>query len=138
MTFLGRRRRDAMMHRDKHLLRRSNETAPRKEVSIPTPGRTSGKKGGRQCFHGGLQSREETPKEGICGRSCRTATISAPGAGLASAFFVRYAAYRGLALPSSAAPEPDSGTVSGINFIKSATYAVKAELSGGRAAQEWG
>ena len=29
------------------------------------------------CCHGGLKSREETPKEGICGRSCRTATISA-------------------------------------------------------------
>ena len=28
------------------------------------------------CCHGGLESREETPKEGICGRSCRTATIS--------------------------------------------------------------
>jgi hypothetical protein len=28
------------------------------------------------CRHGGLESREETPKEGICGRSCRTATIS--------------------------------------------------------------
>ena len=28
------------------------------------------------CRHGGLKFREETPKEGICGRSCRTATIS--------------------------------------------------------------
>jgi hypothetical protein len=38
------------------------------------------------CRHGGLESREETPKEGICGRSCRTATISVLIAALASVF----------------------------------------------------
>src|ERR1700722_15020741 len=37
--------------------------------------------------HGGLESREETPKEGICGRSCRTATISSLTAAVASVFF---------------------------------------------------
>jgi hypothetical protein len=41
------------------------------------------------CCHGGLESREETPKEGICGRSCRTATISALGWTVASLFFIR-------------------------------------------------
>jgi hypothetical protein len=56
---------------------------------VRDPGR--GKKGGRQCFHGGLQSREETPKEGMCGRSCRTATISVAEAALARVFFLRYA-----------------------------------------------
>jgi hypothetical protein len=40
------------------------------------------------CRHGGLESREETPKEGICGRSCRTATISPLTAAVASVFFV--------------------------------------------------
>ena len=40
------------------------------------------------CRHGGLESREETPKEGICGRSCRTATISVLLAALASVFFI--------------------------------------------------
>src|SRR5580692_11835025 len=39
------------------------------------------------CRHGGLESREETPKEGICGRSCRTATISSLTATVASVFF---------------------------------------------------
>jgi hypothetical protein len=43
------------------------------------------------CCHGGLESREETPKEGICGRSCRTATISALTADVASLFFVQWA-----------------------------------------------
>src|SRR5580698_7547291 len=41
------------------------------------------------CRHGGLESREETPKEGICGRSCRTATISSLVASVARAFFVK-------------------------------------------------
>ena len=41
------------------------------------------------CCHGGLQSREETPKEGICGTACRTATISALSLPLARAFSVR-------------------------------------------------
>ena len=40
------------------------------------------------CCHGGPESREETPKEGICGRSCRTATISPLTAAVASVFFV--------------------------------------------------
>ena len=39
------------------------------------------------CRHGGLESREETPKEGICGRSCRTATISSGASAVASVFF---------------------------------------------------
>src|ERR1700733_14028485 len=39
------------------------------------------------CRHGGLEFREETPKEGICGRSCRTATISPRSAAVASVFF---------------------------------------------------
>src|SRR5258708_571617 len=43
------------------------------------------------CCHGGLESREETPKEGICGRSCRTATISALSPAVASLFFVQRA-----------------------------------------------
>jgi hypothetical protein len=43
------------------------------------------------CCHGGLESREETPKEGICGRSCRTATISALTPTVASLFFIRRA-----------------------------------------------
>jgi hypothetical protein len=43
------------------------------------------------CCHGGLESREETPKEGICGRSCRTATISLLRPALASLFFVQRA-----------------------------------------------
>jgi hypothetical protein len=43
------------------------------------------------CRHGGLESREETPKEGICGRSCRTATISVLTAAVASLFFIRWA-----------------------------------------------
>ena len=38
------------------------------------------------CCHGGLQSREETPKEGICGRSCRTATISSLTAAACKSF----------------------------------------------------
>jgi hypothetical protein len=42
------------------------------------------------CCHGGLESREETPKEGICGRSCRTATISSLTAVLARLFFNRF------------------------------------------------
>ena len=41
--------------------------------------------------HGGLESREETPKEGICGRSCRTATISLLSPAVASLFFVQRA-----------------------------------------------
>jgi hypothetical protein len=41
------------------------------------------------CCHGGLESREETPKEGICGRSCRTATISSLTAAVARAFFIK-------------------------------------------------
>jgi hypothetical protein len=43
------------------------------------------------CCHGGLESREETPKEGICGRSCRTATISSLRLAVASLFFARRA-----------------------------------------------
>jgi hypothetical protein len=41
------------------------------------------------CRHGGLESREETPKEGICGRSCRTAAISSLTASVARAFFIK-------------------------------------------------
>src|ERR1700722_3998965 len=41
------------------------------------------------CRHGGLESREETPKEGICGRSCRTAAISSPTPKIARAFFIK-------------------------------------------------
>jgi hypothetical protein len=53
-------------------------------------------RGGRQkrrppCCHGGLESREETPKEGICGRSCRTATISVLTAAVARGFFIEWA-----------------------------------------------
>src|SRR6476646_9893233 len=44
------------------------------------------------CCHGGLESREETPKEGICDRSCRTATISSLTAAGASVFFVLWTA----------------------------------------------
>jgi hypothetical protein len=44
------------------------------------------------CRHGGLESREETPKEGICGRSCRTATISSLAAAVASVFFALWIA----------------------------------------------
>ena len=47
----------------------------------------TGKKRRPPCRHGGLESREETPKEGICGRSCRTATISSLTATVASVFF---------------------------------------------------
>jgi hypothetical protein len=47
----------------------------------------TGEKRRPPCRHGGLESREETPKEGICGRSCRTATISVFVAALASVFF---------------------------------------------------
>ena len=42
--------------------------------------------------HGGPEFREETPKEGICGRSCRTATISSLAAVVARLFFVGWAA----------------------------------------------
>jgi hypothetical protein len=31
------------------------------------------KKGGRLCLHGGLESREETPEEGVCGERRRIA-----------------------------------------------------------------
>src|SRR6478736_3853018 len=41
------------------------------------------------CRHGGLESREETPKEGICGRLCRTATISLYATSVARAFFIK-------------------------------------------------
>ena len=51
----------------------------------------TGEKRRPPCRHGGLESREETPKEGICGRSCRTATISALAAPVASLFFVPWA-----------------------------------------------
>jgi hypothetical protein len=47
----------------------------------------AGEKRRPPCRHGGLESREETPKEGICGRSCRTATISPLTAAVASVFF---------------------------------------------------
>src|ERR1700733_15610091 len=43
------------------------------------------------CCHGGPESREETPKEGICGRSCRTETISVLTAAVASLFFIQCA-----------------------------------------------
>jgi hypothetical protein len=47
----------------------------------------TGEKRRPPCRHGGLESREETPKEGICGRSCRTATISSRTSDVASVFF---------------------------------------------------
>jgi hypothetical protein len=50
-------------------------------------GKGTGEKRRPPCRHGGLESREETPKEGICGRSCRTATISPLTAAVASVFF---------------------------------------------------
>jgi hypothetical protein len=49
----------------------------------------TGEKRRPPCRHGGLESREETPKEGICGRSCRTATISVLTTAVASLFFAR-------------------------------------------------
>ena len=54
----------------------------RSDRPVAGRGRMSGltrrapKKGGRLRRHKRPESREETPKEGICGRSCRTATIS--------------------------------------------------------------
>ena len=87
----------------------------RRSASGPLGGRMRGPKEGRQrpaqqpadalhkfksagtqqkrrppCCHGGPEFREETPKEGICGRSCRTATISSVTALVASPFFVQW------------------------------------------------
>ena len=55
-------------------------------VTVP---RKSRQKRRPPCRHGGLESREETPKEGICGRSCRTAAISSPTPKIARAFFIK-------------------------------------------------
>src|SRR4029077_5410528 len=41
------------------------------------------------CRHGGLESREETPKEGICGRAFRTAAISSLTPTIARTFFIK-------------------------------------------------
>jgi hypothetical protein len=70
------------------------ETGARMLHRNATEGGAQTAKGGNRekrrppCCHGGLESREETPKEGICGRSCRTATISVLTAAVASVFFV--------------------------------------------------
>src|SRR5580704_9798485 len=61
------------------------------------------------CRHGGLESREETPKEGICGRSCRTATISVLAAAVASLFFVRRAVAHRIRGTVAFRSEPEQG-----------------------------
>src|ERR1700722_4315043 len=53
----------------------------------------AGKKRRPPCRHGGLESREETPKEGICGRSCRTAAISSRTQTIARAFSIKCRAF---------------------------------------------
>ena len=74
------------------------------------------------------ESREETPKEGICGRSCRTATISACGAANARVFLLRYPSARESALLpdiADAGPWPPSANFPCVN---QRLYAVNRRL----------
>ena len=69
----------------------------------------TGEKRRPPCRHGGLEFREETPKEGICGRSCRTATISSLTAAVASVFFAMWIADRQIRSTVAFLSDPDNG-----------------------------
>src|SRR5450755_441469 len=74
------------------------------------------------CRHGGPESREETPKEGICGRSCRTATISSLTPALARVFFARYALARRIRTHVAHLPQSDRLLWMSIILIKTTAY----------------